>query len=300
MIEVVEYTDPSCSWAWGSEPKLRRLQWRFEDRLQWRRIMGGLLPYGWLKDWGVDDRGYFNSPEYARKASGYFAKVSETTGMPYPARLDWGPLSSIEMCRAVKAAERQGDEAAGRLIRHLREDFYVFGRPSDSPERILASAAAVPGLDSARLARDLEDPAVEEAYQADWEEARRPNEAALSVEDPRVGFGRAREQNGRMRYGFVTLIFRGPGGDRTVPGFRPWEAYVEAMEEAAPGSTASPRPDPTPVEALERWPLLARAELEMLCGTGSEPPAGAVAFDSGGGVVWMTPAEAATRDVVRT
>jgi len=32
-LEVVEYTDPWCSWAWGTEPKLRRLRWRWGDRL---------------------------------------------------------------------------------------------------------------------------------------------------------------------------------------------------------------------------------------------------------------------------
>jgi predicted DsbA family dithiol-disulfide isomerase len=31
-VEVVEYTDVMCSWAWGSEAKLRRLRWRYEDR----------------------------------------------------------------------------------------------------------------------------------------------------------------------------------------------------------------------------------------------------------------------------
>ena len=28
-VEVVEYTDVMCSWAWGSEPKLRLLRWRY-------------------------------------------------------------------------------------------------------------------------------------------------------------------------------------------------------------------------------------------------------------------------------
>ncbi len=32
-VEVVEYTDVMCSWAWGSEPKLRLLRWRYEDHI---------------------------------------------------------------------------------------------------------------------------------------------------------------------------------------------------------------------------------------------------------------------------
>ena len=42
-VEVVEYTDVMCSWAWGSEAKLRRLRWRYEDRCDWRLVMGGLV-----------------------------------------------------------------------------------------------------------------------------------------------------------------------------------------------------------------------------------------------------------------
>ena len=42
-VAVTEYTDPICSWAWGTEPKLRLLQWRHGHRLTWRVVMGGLV-----------------------------------------------------------------------------------------------------------------------------------------------------------------------------------------------------------------------------------------------------------------
>jgi protein-disulfide isomerase-like protein with CxxC motif len=42
-VEAIEYTDIMCSWAWGSEPKLRLLRWRYEDRCDWRLVMGGLV-----------------------------------------------------------------------------------------------------------------------------------------------------------------------------------------------------------------------------------------------------------------
>jgi hypothetical protein len=41
MIDVVEFTDQDCSWAWGTEPKLRRLRWRYGPLLRWRRVMAG-------------------------------------------------------------------------------------------------------------------------------------------------------------------------------------------------------------------------------------------------------------------
>ncbi|MGH9185775.1 MAG: DsbA family protein, partial [Acidimicrobiales bacterium] len=127
-MEVVEYTDPTCSWAWGSEPKIRRLAWCYGDALSRRRVMGGLLGPDWPKDLGVEDTvAYFSDPVWLTRSAGYHAKVTEVTGMPFPGRLERLPLSSYPTCRAVKAAERQGHEVAGRLLRRFREDWDVFG-----------------------------------------------------------------------------------------------------------------------------------------------------------------------------
>jgi hypothetical protein len=61
------------------------------------------------------------------------------------------------------------------------------------------------------------------------------------------------------------------------------------MEKAGPGSTAAPRPDPTPNEALARWPLLTATELKILCGPNAEPPSGAKTYDWGHGAVYLRP-----------
>ena len=42
-VGVTYYTDPGCSWAWGTEPKVRKLVWEFGERLAWRYVMGGLV-----------------------------------------------------------------------------------------------------------------------------------------------------------------------------------------------------------------------------------------------------------------
>src|SRR5439155_25442302 len=80
-VELIEYTDPGCSWAWGTEPKLRLLRWRYEDRVSWRRVMGGL----------VEDmtrgRGDWDPERAAPRTIEYWKVVTGHTGMPYPARL---------------------------------------------------------------------------------------------------------------------------------------------------------------------------------------------------------------------
>ncbi|MFT7219415.1 MAG: hypothetical protein ACI8Z1_001029 [Candidatus Azotimanducaceae bacterium] len=42
QAEVVEYTDPLCSIARGSELFNRKLQWRFGKKLRWRAVIDGL------------------------------------------------------------------------------------------------------------------------------------------------------------------------------------------------------------------------------------------------------------------
>lgn len=302
MVSVVEYTDPTCFWAWGAEPKVRRLQWRYGAQLQWRRVLGDLFQPDWHRlEWGIDLPDSYVNPDVIREHTAFYAGIAAVHGMPNPAGMDRVAADSMLMCRAVRAAELQGPEVAGRLLRRLREDWFVFGRPSDSRERLLASArsAAIDGLDVDRLAADLDSPEVEAASRADFEEVRTPNAAALAVTDERMGYGRPVPQRGRVRYGFATLIFAGPGGEHTVPGFRPWETYEEALLAAAGPQAeallAAAVPDPTPAEALERFGLLCGPEFELLCGPGWEPPAGAVPVSTGGGTVWLSAAAAATR-----
>lgn len=290
-IEVVEYTDPACSWAWGTEPKFRRLQWQYGDRIRtWRRVLLGIFSPGWAQVFGLEAR-----TEAARVAyEQYLVPVTETTGMPGPIPLHWAMSDCETACRVAKAADLQGEPVSTAVLRRLRESWFVHGRPADSVELCLAAAHGVPGLDADRLARDLADPATEAAWQADWEEARNPNEYVCNLPDTRAGRGAAQQQNGRMRYGLPCVILRGPGGEVTVSGWCEWTVWETALERVCPGAGAAARPLPTPAEAFANWPTLARAELDELCGPGCEPPSDTVEHRTAGGVIWATPSEAAS------
>jgi hypothetical protein len=147
-------------------------------------------------------------------------------------------------------------------------------------------AAQVDGLDAGAVIDGLSDAAVLAAYQSDWEETRNPNDYVLNLHEETPGAGNAKQQRGRWRYVFPTLLFRGPGGEHTVPGWKPYPAYVAAMEAAVPGSTAAPGPDPNPGEAFARWGLLTEQELTVLCGPDAAPPPGARVHEWGEGRVY--------------
>ena len=294
-VELVEFTDPACSYAWGTEPKVRRLRWQYGHRLRWRRVMVGLHPPGWTDGW--------SDPASPQALSEYWKGVGAVTGMPFPLPLHRVHASTEDACRLVKAAERQDgaaptggpvDRPSDRLLRLLRESWYVWGRPADTVERGLALAAAVDGLDVGLLARDVEGPAVAAALQADLAEARRPNDYVLAKPDKRVGYGAAQPTDDGWRFGIPCMVLTGPGGEVTVSGWTDWAEWAAALEAASPGITADARPLPTPAEAFATWPLLARPELEMLCGPDHDLPPGVVRHQWAGGAAWLAPSAVPT------
>jgi hypothetical protein len=214
--------------------------------------------------------------------------------MTYPARLEWMYMSTEPGGKAVKAAELQSDEVAGRVLRRLRESIFVFGTPADTTERILEAVSGVEGLDIDRFEIELRSEVVEKSFHQDWEETRRPNEYVMTLQGDTPGIGRARETEGHWRFVFPTLIFHGPDGEATVPGWNAYERYEEAMETAERGSTDGPKPDPTPDEVFETWPTASAKELEVLSGA-SRPPSGVVSYDWGEGDFYLTQSEARTR-----
>ncbi len=288
-IEVVEFTDPGCSWAWGTEPKLRLLRWRYGDRLEWRTALGGLI--GDMNNYIPD----FDPARAAAKYIDYWGVVYEHTGMSYPVDLEWMYTSTEPAGKAVKAAELQSDEVAERVLRRLRESIFIFGRPADNTDRIVDAVTGVEGLDLARFRSDLTGDVAAKSFGEDWEETRRPNDYVMRLEGDRPGIGRAKNTEGHWRFVFPTVIFRGPGGEGTVPGWCPMADYLEAMESALPGSTQAPRTDPTPDDVFATWPTATRKEMNVLCGEGAEPPEDIVSHDWGRGDFYLTKSEAEAR-----
>lgn len=285
-VDVVEYTDPLCSVAWGAEPKFRLLQWRHGHRISWRTVVGGLATD---LSKGVDD---WTREGAAKPMSAYWKRVTALTGQPYPKPMHMMLRSTDPAGRAVKAAERQGVDVGQRSLRRIRESIFLFGSGPETEEEFLVTFANLPGFDAPRWAIDFNTPEIAAAYESDWEEARQPNDYVRAYEATHVMAGVMRHSNDRDRYDFPTVLFRGPGGEHTVPGWLPYEDYTDAMEAASPGSTLDPKPDPTPVEAFERWGVLTAKELAVLCGDDAIAPNSVVSYDWGDGLAYFSAPEA--------
>ncbi len=288
-VEAVEYTDAVCSTAWGAEPLLRRLDWRHGHHIAWRKVMGGLVGNAARSK---DDWDRVSAAEPMRA---YWKRVWNLTGMPYPNPMHLMLQSTDPLGAAVKAVELQGQDVADAVLRRFRERIFVDGIGPQTADEFDAATLGVAGLDHARWRADQARPEVAAAYKADWQETRLPNDYVRHLKHDSPMNGELKHSEGHDRYALPTVIFRGPGGERTVAGWVGYEEYVAGLEAALPGATADPRPDPTPAEAFARWGMLTGQELTFLCGEDAKPPADAVTHDWGDGLVYYSAAEAKAR-----
>jgi len=226
-LTVVEYTDPACPWAWGSEPKFRLLRARLDGlgvAFAWRRVFGILF-----------DEGEPPAPDPRAEAAWYLEELTEIaghTGAPVPEKLRWVSATSWPASLAAKAAEQQGPDVADAVLNRLRETTFLDGEPADTPERVLHAVRALEGLDLDALAHAAASASVREAVRADWAETRSPCPEVMDIAEPGRHTGRAKplgeDPADGFRYALPTLILSGPGGRAVVPGWRPLEQYLDA------------------------------------------------------------------------
>ena len=213
-VEIEYYTDPLCCWSWAFEPQWRRLRYEYGGILAWRYRMGGLLP-NWESF--IDP---MNTVEKPIQMGPVWMEAQHISGMPINNRI-WfenPPESSYPACIAVKCAELQSADASEVFLRRTREAVMIEGRDISKQEVLLTIgrelSEQLPGIfDFQQFSKDLKEEAGIEKFREDLQKARY-------------------HQISR----FPALTIRVPGGKGVlIVGYRPYEALVTALEQAAPG-----------------------------------------------------------------
>lgn len=173
-LEILAFTDPVCTWCWGSEPVLRKLVTWYGDAVHIRYVMGGLVEdirafYDRANDIGGD-------PEQANaQIARHWLEASERHGMPV--RTEGFRLFTAETVStypqniAFKAAELTNPDLAGRYLRRMREASAAEAREIGRQEVLIELASDV-GIDLAAFIGRLEDGSAETAFRADLETTR--------------------------------------------------------------------------------------------------------------------------------
>jgi putative protein-disulfide isomerase len=237
VVSATVFTDPFCSWCWGAEPQLRRLEVEFGAGVAFTFVTVGLRSR-------IED-----GPALAYEA----IEAGAASGMPVDARvfLRDPPRSTHPAGIAVHAVGEQAGGARVRpYLRRLHEAILLERRPMDSAPALLDAAREVGGLDVERLRSDFGSSAMLERFGADLERAAA---AAPEEHDP---------QTGRVRVPAVE--FRGEGGGvHGVYGFVAWEGWRAAA--VAAGAVPSWDGPPGVEDALRRFGAMATPEVALVC-----------------------------------
>ncbi|MCK9249413.1 MAG: DsbA family protein [Solirubrobacteraceae bacterium] len=290
-VDVVEFTDPACPFAYSAEPVRQRLLWRFGAQLTWTvRVVGLARDRAAQEAKGFDE---VRNAEVLRDFDAY--------GMPLAVVDRRTPAGSWDACRRIVAAREHGTGKESALLRELRIAGIAHARPIDDPD-VLASAARAAGLDPAELDAWVADEDDDRAFRDDLVAARHPGPAALALDHkladveadwPATVGGDASLAGPGRRYTCPTYVLH--AGDRVaeVPGFQPWAAIEAVLANLAPDLDRRAWAD-DPLEAL-RWAgsPLATVEVAAIMGLDDRDEArerlrdaGAVERRAGNDALW--------------
>lgn len=122
QLELTEFTDPYCTWCWGSEPVLRKIREVYGEQVKISFIMGGLV-----RDIGefYDPLNKIGGEGWEKQVARHWLEASEVHGMPVDEKVFYDTKGSFNSTypanMAVKAAELQSREKAEKFLRRLRE-----------------------------------------------------------------------------------------------------------------------------------------------------------------------------------
>lgn len=219
VLEITSYTDPYCTWCWGSEPVLRHIQEVYGDQVSIHFRMGGLV-----KDTRhfQDPLNQIGGPEMYRQVADHWREASQRHGMPVNAEIFMDMKDEFRSTWpaniAYKAAELQDRALAEKYLRRLREAAAAERQPIHRLD-VQARLAEEVGLDRARLLEDIDRGVAEEAFLEDL----------LECQEKGVT-------------GFPTFLIRNRAGEETVlHGFQGFHEFEHAFSMLA-GDKLLPRP----------------------------------------------------------
>jgi putative protein-disulfide isomerase len=217
QVTVTQFTDPMCTWCWGSEPIIRHLRVAYGNQLQIKYVMGGLIDD--FKEF-YDARNDISEPD---DVAPHWLEASDIHGMPVDVDIfDVDPALSTYPASIAFVAARQQDEAlANRYLRRLREAYATQVRNINNREEQVKLARRV-GLDLSEFTTALDNGQARSEFQNDLSRTRAAGVRA-----------------------FPTYHIDGPAGDRQIGGFQSFDDLGDAVSAVAPALEQS---SPPPIE----------------------------------------------------
>lgn len=213
-VDLVQYTDPYCTWCWGSEPFLRKIMETYGGQVSVRYRMGGMFKDTTRYHDGLHESGV---ERWMRQMADHWVDASNLHGMPVNTKMvtNLGDIkfSTVPPSLAYKAAEMQDKELARKFLRRMREAAVIESKPIHRRVVLIRLAEEV-GLDGETLLEAMEDGTAEDAFFKDLREA-----WAINVK------------------GFPTFHLRNRKGEEAIlRGYRRWNSFQSALEKLGGGN----------------------------------------------------------------
>ncbi|XOF32234.1 MAG: DsbA family protein [Candidatus Electrothrix sp. YB6] len=207
-LKIISFTDPYCTWCWGSEPILRKIQEIYGVQVSISFVMGGL----------VEDMRNFSDPSagiggelWYKKVAEHWVEASGRHKMPVDEQVFFDMkndvFSTYPACIAFKAAQFQGEESGNRYLRRLRE--------AAAAERLViqlfdvqVKLAEEVGLDRESFVASIHSGQAEQAFREDLAQCR---------------------QQGIQ--GFPSFLVRGFGEEILLRGYTPYQTFDRWVQE---------------------------------------------------------------------
>ncbi|MFQ6608229.1 MAG: DsbA family protein [Fidelibacterota bacterium] len=172
MLALIEFTDPYCTWCWGFEPIVRKIQMYYGKQVQISYIMGGLVAD---MDQFYDPTNRIGGANWRQQVADHWKEASHRHGMPVDERifleLDNDFRSTYPACMSYKAAQLQDEGTAHKFLRRLREGAAAERKPIHQLI-VQQELAEEVGLDSQRFLADIKNGNAWKAFLQDLSECR--------------------------------------------------------------------------------------------------------------------------------
>lgn len=226
VIELTQYTDPYCTWCWGAEPMLRKIEEVYGDQIRFKYVMGGLVRD--MREF-QDRANNIGGKNWYSDVAAHWLEASDRHGMPVDEKIFFDIkneiFSTYPASIAFKAAQLQGEQLANKYLRRLRE--------AASAERqiiqhldVQARLAEEVGLNATQLIADIEGGVALQAFEADLKVCRLAGVSGFPTFAVQlISTGKRYMVGGFRGFREVNAILRNIAGDLLV------ESSVAATDE---------------------------------------------------------------------
>jgi predicted DsbA family dithiol-disulfide isomerase len=168
-IIITNFTDPVCSWCWGSEPIFRALETRYPNEIEVRNVMGGLVDN--IDNFSDPGNGIDAGSEGANaQIVSHWVEGAERHGMPIMAEgfnlFSKEFPSTYPQNIAYKAAQIADPDKADAFLRRLREATESEAKVTSNPDVQIELASEV-GIDMVDFIKALNSGDAEKKFKAD-------------------------------------------------------------------------------------------------------------------------------------